>query len=187
VLTTLADAFTATAAALRTADLLAAEATLVTLRATEPALQGLTDTLANATETVAVTPARWRDKDQVSAYLGAASHLDHAVRNARVLARRARVALRATEPIPGTLPAALDDLADAVRRLDHDLEHGRDPRDTRDLAVRAANGATEAFESVGGISVIVMTAQVRSVAFDLLLATGLDEAAAHERLDPVEP
>lgn len=183
LLAELADALAAMATALRSADRLATEETLSMLRATEPALRGLTDALANARETVAVAPARWHYRDRVSVYLSAAGHMDHAVRNARVLARRARAALRTGEQVPEGLPAALEELAEAVRDLDRDLAQEREPTRARSRAVTAAGKALGALGETNGLSITVMAAQVRSVAFDLLLASGVEEPVAHELLD----
>ncbi|MEV0609862.1 FUSC family protein [Polymorphospora rubra] len=184
VLDTLAEALTATGRALREADPAAADATLAGLRATEPLLQELTDALAGARETVAVSPIRWGDRSALGMYVTAAPHLDHAVRNARVLARRQRAALRTGEAGPPVLAEALDELAAAVRALHQDLDRGRESVDGPRHAVRAARLAGEVYAAGVGLSTAAIAAQVRSVAVDLMLASGLEEPAAHTALDP---
>jgi hypothetical protein len=100
-----------------------------------------------------------------------------------VLARRARAALRTGEQVPEGLPAALEEMAEAVRDLDGDLARQREPTRARDRAVHAAGAALGALGGASGLSITVMAAQVRSVAFDLLLASGVEEPVAHELLD----
>ncbi len=180
VLTRLADGLTEIGAALAAGDAAAADAALARLRGIEPALQAFREALATATETVAVSPIRWRAKGQLGLYAEAAPHIDNMARNTRVLARRARRALRSQERIPADLPAALSALADAVRCLHHELERGAEPEQTRDLVVEAVRRSALAYSAGVGFSGSVVVAQAQSIAFDLLRATGVDETAAHK-------
>jgi hypothetical protein len=185
VLDTLAGALDQAATALRDHDREAAESMLATLRGTEPDLESFEEALGAARETVTVSPIRWRAKGQLGLYLTAAPHIDHAVRNARVLVRRAVAALRDAEEVPAALPPALGEAAEAVRRLHHSLEQGQEPLPTRGHAIEAIRCTVLAYRAGTDLSMTVVTAQVRSVALDLLLASGLDERTAHGALGRV--
>jgi len=127
---------------------------------------------------VAVAPIWWRARGQLGMYADAAPHIDHATRNARVLARRAVSGLRAAEPVPAALPASVDALAEAVRRLHAELERGEVPAAARRQMVEAARQSGMAYAAGVGFSGSVVVAQVGSVAVDLLRASGLDEPTA---------
>lgn len=175
VLTELAAELAAVGAALRTLDAGAAGAALDGLRATEPALQRFRTALDTAAETVAVAPVRWRVKGQLGLYADAATYVDHAVRNSRVLARRAAGALTAGESVPATLADAVDELAEGVRCLYRELERAKDPAEARDHAIEAIRAAALGYGGGVGFSTTVVVAQVQSTAYDLLRATGLDD------------
>lgn len=179
VLPELAEGLATVGGALADGDAAEADAALSRLRGIEPALRAFRDALAAAGETVTVSPIRWRAKGQLALYAQAAPHLDHVARNARVLARRARRALRSKEPIPADLAAAPVALAVALRCMHRELEQGAEPERTRELAVEAVRRSALAYAAGVGFSGSVVVAQVQSIAFDLLRASGLDEATAH--------
>jgi uncharacterized membrane protein YgaE (UPF0421/DUF939 family) len=175
----LADGLDAVADALTAADAAAADRALSALRALEPPLRTFQDALSTADETATVAPVRWRAKGQLALYLTAAPHADHAARNARVLARRGRRALRSREPIPAPLARAPAALAAAVRELHRELEAGREPEHSRAEAVHATHLSALAYRAGVGFSGSVVVAQIQSIAYDLLRASGLDDATAH--------
>jgi uncharacterized membrane protein YgaE (UPF0421/DUF939 family) len=179
VFTSLADGLDAVSAALGSADAAAADAALSALRAVEPRMRAFQEALATAAETATIAPIRWRAKGQLALYQTAAPHLDHASRNARVLARRGRRALRSREPVPAPLAEAPGQLAAAVRELHRELEQGAEPEHTRAEAVHATHLSALAYGAGVGFSGSVVVAQVQSIAYDLLRATGLDDGTAH--------
>jgi hypothetical protein len=65
-----------------------------------------------------------------------------------------------------------------VSLLRIELGHGDDPRESRASAVAAAELATEALDETGGFAGQVVVAQTRSLAVDILRATGLDRDEA---------
>ena len=79
-------------------------------------------------------------------YAEAASRIDLAVRNVRVLARGAMRALALDENVPPEVADALEDLARAVRALAHALETGEELEAVREPALRAAATATHVLE-----------------------------------------
>jgi uncharacterized membrane protein YgaE (UPF0421/DUF939 family) len=174
----LAGALRDCADALARADRDAAQEVLERLRRSETVLGQFRDALVTAQEAVTLAPARWRARTPLAQYRDSAVHVDRAVRNGRVLIRRAVALLRDGEPVPGALPAALGTLAEAVEALSRDLAGGREPVPARELCVWAVAQAGDAYRSGLGFSGTVVVAQVRSMATDLLRASGIEDRLA---------
>ena len=104
--------------------------------------------------------------------------MDYAVRNTRVLARRALNAIRRHGPAPEELADAVALLGDAVLELGSQLEHPERDSAARRLALEAAVKATRVLQDEPGLSLSVIIGQVRSTAIDLLRGSGMtgDEA-----------
>ncbi|HEX6196355.1 MAG TPA: FUSC family protein [Jiangellaceae bacterium] len=179
LLRTLADLLDRSATSLTDRDRVLAAGVLADARSTQADIDGLTATLESSSEIARIAPARWRARGRLVGYLDAAEPIDHVTRNLRVLARHLISMLRRREPVPDVLPDALRTLAGAVRLLRLDLERGATPAEARTSAVVAAEMATEALDQTGGFAGQVVVAQVRSMAFDLLRATGIDREQAH--------
>ena len=126
-------------------------------------------------------------------YAELAERSDYAMRNARVLARRAYTALHDGEPAVPDLPDVLTELAGAVDKLTAELTREGDLSRARaaivdvvaHAKVMSAKAGSDTDAPALGTSEQVLVAQVRSIALDLLQATGLsrDEArtAMHSR------
>jgi uncharacterized membrane protein YgaE (UPF0421/DUF939 family) len=175
----LADGLSETAAALSAGDAARADAALDRLRGGEAELIHFKDVLPAGRETATIAPLRWRARGALVQYVDAAEHVTHAMRNARVLARRTVTLLRDGEPVPEVLAEAVDSLAEAVRALRHELAEGRTPNRARDLAVQAVRHAAEAYATGLGFSGHVVVAQIRTVATDLLGSAGLTHGEAN--------
>lgn len=195
VLASLADGYRQVAAALSAENHAAAQATLTDLRATAPVLAGFHAGLDATRESVRLAPWYWGQRTLLESYALAGFHLDNALRNLRVLARQAAVALDRGEPIPAAIPAALADLARGVEGLggvlagEHDAEQVR--RALLDGVARTAEvGATPpptgepqsaAFlqDAPAPMFLAPIVGQLRLSASDLLQATGMgvEEAA----------
>lgn len=134
--------------------------------------------LRAAREISAISPLRRRQRHGFARYASAAEPIDLALRNSRVLLRRTRSALTDDESFPSALPATLRQLADAATAFAGVLADDGDPTPVR-AAIRDAARAVDAddLENVG-FSARVVTAQLRSIAVDLLQATGLDHGQA---------
>jgi uncharacterized membrane protein YgaE (UPF0421/DUF939 family) len=171
--TCLIDGLRACAAALQSGSLAEAEAALEALRRSEASVAAFRDALADARETATLAPVRWRARVPLAQYVDAEPHLDHALRNARVLARRTVAAVRDGEEPPAELLAALLSSAEAVAALSRELAAGAEPARTRELVLASVALAGEAYRQGLGFSSDVVVAQVRTIATDLLLATGL--------------
>jgi uncharacterized membrane protein YgaE (UPF0421/DUF939 family) len=145
------------------------------MRSTEPDLARFRDALNTATETASLAPVRWRARAPLAQYADGITHIDRAIRNGRVLARRVLAAVADDEPVSDELITSLRTLAQAVRTLRKELADGVEPKRTREQALAAVGEAADAYRSGLGFSGDVVVAQVRSIATDLLRATGMDD------------
>jgi len=160
------------ATALEMASREAAEAALTRLRE-DRSIAAFRDALSGARETAALAPVRWRSRGPLNQYLDSAEHLDHAVRNCRVLARRTVALLRDEEAVPDGLVDALSTVAEAVTPLRDELAAGVEPSRSRELALDAVRAAAAVYRAGVGFSGGVVIAQIRTIGTDLLLASGL--------------
>jgi len=169
----LSEGLRACAAALEAGSIEDAQAALDALRRSEASVGGFRDALSDARETATLAPVRWRARVPLAQYVDAEPHLDHALRNARVLARRTVAAVRDEELPPAELLDALRGTAEAVAALGRELAAGTEPVRTRELTLAAVASAGGAYRRGLGFSGDVVVAQVRTIGTDLLLATGL--------------
>jgi uncharacterized membrane protein YgaE (UPF0421/DUF939 family) len=180
----LASALKVTADALRDGDEQRARQALELARRTDEDLAGFFDAVALARETFTLRAPRRRTRERVPLYAQAAQQMDYAVRNTRVLARRALNAIRRNGPAPPELADAVALLADAVLELANQLDHPEgDDVAARRLALDAAVKATRVLQSNPGLSVSVIIGQVRSTAVDLLRGSGMTGDEARTALD----
>ncbi|KJK42102.1 membrane protein [Lentzea aerocolonigenes] len=184
---TLSGALRGLAEALAEKDAVKAAGVLAELRTSQATIDAYKAALQTGGEIAKIAPIRWRAKDELSRYQAAAGPVDYAVRNTRVLARRSMAALKADERIPDGVPEVLTDYADAVDCLRGELEKGKTPSQTREAVRDAARHLTARRLGGDGFSSKVVLAQIRSVAVDLLQATGLSRAEAMEALPPLSP
>jgi hypothetical protein len=96
-------------------------------------------------------------------------------------------ALKAEERIPDGVPEVLRRYADAVDCLRAELEKGTTAQQTREAVRDAARQLTARRLGGDGFSSKVVLAQIRSIAVDLLQATGLNRSEAVEALPPLSP
>ena len=125
----------------------------------------------------------WRQRQTLRAYITAAEPLDSALRNVRVLLRRTRSALADDETVPPAIPEALRRLASAATSFGDRLWEGRG--EVRQALGDAAAAIDADDLADGGFSAQVVAAQLRSVAVDLLQATGLRHEEARAVLPPI--
>lgn len=175
---TLAGGLHELSAAMTAKDLEGVERVLERLRGAEGMFNSFQDAVRAARENVAFAPARWRNRTALAEYVDGADHVTWALRNVRVLIRRAHTAVRDDEKIPDCLPAALALLGDAVDLLRQEWAKGVEPVATRERALAAAAEAGKAYDNGVGFSGGVVVAQIRTAATDLLRATGINHAEA---------
>ncbi|WP_370591308.1 FUSC family protein [Saccharopolyspora montiporae] len=187
VLGELADALRGVAGAVSKQDIEAAVDVLAKARKSQRSVEEFRAALEAGREIARFAPIRWRRRHDLDHYEVAADPVDRALRNTRVLARRALSALREHEPVPRPLPGMLEELAGAVTLLRDELASGADPVQTREAARAVAQKTTVEMFSEGDFSMQVVVLQVRSIAVDLLQATGLSRIEANEALPALHP
>jgi uncharacterized membrane protein YgaE (UPF0421/DUF939 family) len=146
---------------------------LQTARATDGHVAELQDTIATARETARLAPARRSGRDAVERYARTLPHVDHAVRNARVLARNGLRYARSGLPAPEGLVLAVRELADAVWSLAAAYDDPVRSAEAHGRAVHAATRAREAFEREPDLALTEIVGGVRSTAVDLARAADL--------------
>lgn len=174
ILTQLAAGLTATARALQNRDADKAMSTLDLLRDTEDHLRGYSEGISAAKEISTVAPLRWRSRNVLGQYVASYPHVARALRNTRVLTRRVHTMIIDGEEAPPQLIDAIDVLAEAVTWLKHELASEAEPVASRAAALRAVKLSAEAYHGGLGFSGGVVVAQMRSIATDLISASGLE-------------
>jgi hypothetical protein len=178
----LARSLEASAQALRAGDLRLAERALEMARAVDEDLLDFHDAVAVARETMPVLPAR-RPRERLPLYAEAVQRMEYAVRNTRVLERRAVATVRRHGPAPPELADAVAELAEAVRALGRQLTEPGHEVEVRRRALRAAARATATITGDPGLSNLVIAAQIRSTAIDLLRGSGMAAEEARRALE----
>ena len=169
------------AGALRERDADAALAALERARRTQPLIDSLRGALHGGREVTTVSPVHRRRRRVLARYGELAERADYAMRNVRVVARRAYAALLDDEPPVPDLPDVLGELACAVDRLTAELVREGDMARSRDAVVDVVVHAKVMSQDAAdllGTSEQVLVAQIRSIALDLLQATGLSRTEA---------
>jgi uncharacterized membrane protein YgaE (UPF0421/DUF939 family) len=174
----LANGLAKTAEALAERDPDKAQTALKNLRGAERHFAALKDAIVAGREISRLAPMRWGKRNALSQYIEGYDHLGHTMRNGRVLVRRCVTALRDEEPVPPPLISALHSLADAIRWLRREYAHEMPPDASRSATIRAVRSAAQAYQSGVEFSGSVVVAQIRSMATDLLRATGMDQQEA---------
>jgi uncharacterized membrane protein YgaE (UPF0421/DUF939 family) len=173
-----------TAEALRKRDAQAASAALARGRASQPLIDQLRGALRGGHEVTQVSPMLRRRRRELARFAELAERADYAMRNTRVLVRRTYTAICDGEPGAPELADVLNELAGAVRTLTGQLGRDGDRKLARESVVDVVQRARALARTFApGPSEVVIVAQVRSIALDLLQATGMsrDEALAAMR------
>jgi len=167
------------ATALRDRDEDAAVEALRRARDSQPVVDELRAAVESGREVVAVAPLRRSHRFELARFAELAARTDYAFRNARVLARRALTALQDDEPAEEALADAVDHVARAVQKLTAQVAQDGDRAQARSPILDLVHDAPILGDAGDlGISEQVMVAQLRSIALDLLQATGLTRAEA---------
>jgi hypothetical protein len=172
-----------TAEALRTGDAEAAAAALRRARASQPMIDELRGALRGGQEATTVAPVLRRRRRVLGKFAELAERADYAMRNARVLARRTFTALTDAEPAAAGLADLVAGLAAAVRALTSELGREGEREKAREPVLDVVAEADElAGTWAPGPSEVVILAQIRSIALDLLQATGLSRTEARDAM-----
>lgn len=179
----LASVLRGTGRALRESDSTVADDALTRARGLQSSIESLDATAANVSEIARMSPLRWRQRDHLALYVGAVRDFDNAIRDARVLARRASAMLRHGETGPDALWLSVEELAEAVDLVADDLSTLDDFAGARERLVAAVRIAVEALPATMTLNTAAITAQVRSIAADLLYVCGATRDEIDEALD----
>ncbi len=167
-----------TARSLRQKDTDLAMRSLARARDSEHALDELRDLSAEGIAVVRLSPFRRRHLPAVQAITDLLEPLDLAIRNIRVLVRRASVAVREDEEVPEAYVDLISSLADITGEIAGQLSERRLATGSRDrLATLARSSSLVAPQA--SLSAEVIRAQVRSAVVDLLMLTGLTYIEAY--------
>jgi uncharacterized membrane protein YgaE (UPF0421/DUF939 family) len=171
------------AEAMRVSDAAIADQALADARGMQPDLQALEATAVNVTEIARMSPMRWKQREHLGLYVGAVRDLDNAIRDTRVLARRTAAMLRHGEPSPAGMDRAVDSMARAVDVFADDLSEQDDFAEARAELIEAARIAVAALPGAMTLNTAAIAAQVRSLAADLLYASGATREQIASSLD----
>ena len=162
------------------------EDALVRARATQPVLDDWREIATNARELSRVSPASRRYRDELAASVDAAILVDRAMRNARVLVRRALALVEADTPhdVLG-VAARVDATARAADELAAAIGAGRDPERARAALTAAAQALDPFLVAPDDWQVQSLVLLHRSLAVDLLEAAGTSAKAAREALPEI--
>jgi len=181
VVTELSAILTCTARALQQSDMDLATATLTRARSSEHALDELRDLSAEGIAVVRLSPFRRHHLPGVQAIADLMEPLDRAIRNIRVLVRRASVAVRTGEEVPAPYVDLISSLADVTSEIADQLGERRLATGSRAALTTIAQSSSPV-EPQTSLSAEVIRAQVRSVVVDLLMLTGLTYVEACARV-----
>ncbi|WP_149361831.1 FUSC family protein [Lolliginicoccus suaedae] len=157
-------------------------------RATQPGIDQLRSDLKGGRDISRLAPVYWGSRSRLDRLAATADPIDAAVRNTRVLARRALTLVLDGERLDPELVELLRELAaaaDVVRQMV--LAAPGDKPDEAEAARRLRTVARRArFELVEGrgLSSGVVLAQVRSILVDLFQVSGLKRVSALATLPP---
>jgi uncharacterized membrane protein YgaE (UPF0421/DUF939 family) len=164
-------------AALRGRDRALASAALDGARALETQLGELRVAASEGAAVVRQSPLLRGHTPMAQAASALVVPLDRCVRNLRVLARRADVAVAREEDVPEGYIDLVDALADAAGDLARVLDEHAAPLAARRVLERVA-GLSARVDPEVGLSAEMIRGQVRSMVVDLFVVAGLDEDEA---------
>jgi uncharacterized membrane protein YgaE (UPF0421/DUF939 family) len=168
-----------TATALRHHDADLVSGVLSRARASEAMLSELRALSAEGIAVVRLSPIRRRHLPAVQAIADTLEPLDRALRNLRVLVRRAAIATWRDEEVPASYLALLDGLAQTTSDIAAELHERRLPTNAR-LGLNRIAERSAVPDPAAGLSAEVIRAQVRSMVVDLFMLTGMPYEQARE-------
>ena len=185
VLNELSEILIETADGLRAHDAGALTDALRRARASEALLDDLRSAAEEGVAVVQLSPFRRRHRGRVQEIADLVIPLDRAIRNIRVLVRRAAVSVWRDERMPDEYPQLLDRLADGTRLIAESLfEPAADVAAHRVLGELGRR--TAVLPTPPALSAVVVLGQIRSTIVDLLELTGTTYEEARE-LVPLRP
>ncbi|HJC29713.1 MAG TPA: FUSC family protein [Candidatus Dietzia intestinipullorum] len=165
-------------------------AALQDARDTQPAIDGIEEQLAGARELVRISPFYRRRQPEEITLTRILNPLDNGIRNIRVLARRAIVAVDDQVDVAPALSSLIGHLGWALellsRRIAGDPGAPGVAEVHRELRAVASRAKRELVYDAG-LTETVMLAQMRSILVDMMQVAGLSKISALATLPPTVP
>ncbi|QCX28264.1 FUSC family protein [Nocardioides jishulii] len=170
------------AQAMRAADAPGAHDALTRARGLQDKVNTALTTAASVREVAAISPMRWRQRGEVERYSSVLTDVDNAIRDARVLARRASTMIRLGEQPGDQLAAAVEGLAKGVAVFQDNLANPGERARAENQLVEAVRIAMAALTEEMTLNRAAVAAQIRSLAADMLYAGGMTRDELDVRL-----
>ncbi len=183
LLTRLEHVLSGVAAAMRDGAPEPAETALASARGLQNQVNAALNTAGNVAEIAALSPWRWGQREAVERYAAVLFDIDNAIRDARVLARRTGTLLRLGEQCPDRLAVAVESLAHGVHLYESELAAGAEAEATREALIGSVRLAVTSVDDVLTLNLAAVASQIRSLAADVLLASGMSRDELDEILD----
>lgn len=165
----------------------ATEQALRTARGLQGQVNAALTTAANVAEIASLSPWRWRQRSAVERYGAVLSDIDNAIRDARVLARRVATMVRMGEEPSVELTESVRLLAAGVHLYESDLtselQGVEELEAARHQLIEAVRRAVTSQADGITLNSAAVASQVRSLAADILLASGLSREELDVLLD----
>ena len=156
---------------------------LADARSTDVLIRELQDAADEGMSVVTSSPFRLRHRGGMRRMAEIVEPLDLALRNTRVLVRRAAVAAHRREPVPRGYAVLCADLADAADLVAAELSANRMAVEAQPSLLEVARGSAQV-ERGTDLSGEVILAQVRSIVADLLRITGMGVIESSDAIPP---
>lgn len=153
-------------------------------RNTDVLIDELVQAAGEGLSAVASSPFRVRHRGTVRLMSSIVEPLDLALRNTRVLVRRASVAAYRRDPVPNSYAMLCGDLAHLVDRLADEIRGDMHAEELQPALVRLGE-ATSVVERTDELSAEVVLAQLRSIIADLLRVTGMGSLESTDAIPPL--
>jgi uncharacterized membrane protein YgaE (UPF0421/DUF939 family) len=161
---------------------------LESARRTQPQIDALRSAVAGGREISRISPLYWNARPRLDLIRTAVDPIDNAVRNTRVLLRRALTLVRDDEILDPRIVEEVEELGKAIEVVRQYLlsDPGAQPDAAEATRVlrRVAKGATIDLVDGAGLSAHVVFAQVRSIVVDLMQVCGVRRLSAMALLPP---
>ncbi len=168
--------------AMRTSDPALAHASLTRARGLQTQINTAMNTAANVREVAVMSPVRWRQRTEVERYSGMLSDVDNAIRDARVLARRVSTMMRLGEQPGDELTSAVEQLAHGIGLFQDGLANPAHQDAAEEALIESVRMAMEALTGDMTLNRAAVAAQIRSLAADMLFASGMTRDELDVRL-----
>jgi uncharacterized membrane protein YgaE (UPF0421/DUF939 family) len=182
VLSTVSDVLADVAQGLRRMDRDLLLEALEDARSTQPEIDEMRSDISGGREISVISPLFWNSRSRLDRITAVADPIDNAVRNVRVLARRAASSVDKGQPIKQEIIELVEQLAHGFEVVNDMIlaDPGQQPDPasaTRTLRSIARRSKPELVEG-SPLSETVILAQIRSTLVDLLMVCGLSRVSA---------